>query len=634
MCSLLLDQYRFCLVGVALLFSILCQAQSETSLEVDTGFISHHILPDLLRDDDHQLQIEDIIAGKFPGRFVQAKSEHLAFGFDNARWWLHFRVHSNLDKPRTFILRLNRKTFDEFTLWQQSENSPVKQIGGVGQIFDDEKFVLINGYYYAVTVQPGTNEFWARCRNEIGPMHLTMSLHSPENYAVFSRQSSLVYGVFLGVMVLSLFFTSLLFYFYRKRLYIIYVIYILNILAREAYYNSADFDFLPVFQRYCTSILIAATYALLFRRFLKLKEIYPRLDRVVNYYAWTSFLMAFGVYGLVLSHHTAVLKVFFVVINISNLLFIVMALGVTLRHFFSRYQARIMFVGSFPIAVAFTIISLRNLSVIPNYPFIQFVVACGFIVEVLVFAIAFARWYRTVEIDRDLLKLKVSVEAKEKQLAIQEAEQRVKDRIARDLHDDVAASLSSIRILSQIVKRQISEKAPESSPLLEQITGSAQSTLDSIGDIIWAINPHTDYLNDVADRIREYAVKTLELQEISFNLDISRNLPAFNLDVEARRNIYLIFKEAINNALKHANCTHMEIKLMVVDQEMTLTIRDNGIGFDLQHIRRGNGLNNMHKRAKDISGVLSLCAEEGKGTTVTFKLPLPSTKAEIYTPPQ
>lgn len=624
MFNLMFNRFRFRLIGVALLFSIACQAQRDNLVEVDTGFVAQLILPDLLRDNAHQFQIEDIIAGKFTGRFERAETEHLAFGFDDARWWLHYKVHNKSDKAQTLILRLNRKTFDEFTLWQKPDSGNLKEIGVVGQRFDNERFVLINGYYYNVTIQPGYNEFWARCRNEIGPMHLTLSLHSPENYAVYSRQTSLVYGVFLGVMILSLFFSGLMYYFYRNGLYIIYVAYILNILFREAYYNSADFDLMPVFQRYCTSILIAATYALLFRRFLKLKDLYPRLDRAVKYYTWIAFVMAFGVYGLVLAHKAEVLKVFFVVINISNLIFIATAFGITLRHFFSHYQARIMLIGSFPLAVAFTIISLRNLSVIPNYPFIQFVVACGFMVEVLVFAIAFARWYRTVEIDRDLLKRKVLIEAKEKLLAIQEAEQRVKDRIARDLHDDVAASLSSIRILSQIVKRQVSEKAPDSTPLLEQITGSAQSTLDSIGDIIWAINPHTDYLNDVADRIREYAVKTLELQEISFNLDISRNLPAFNLDVEARRNIYLIFKEAVNNALKHANCSHMDIKLVVVEQEMALTIRDNGVGFDLHHIRRGNGLNNMHKRAQDIGGNLTLYAEEGKGTTITFRLPLPS----------
>jgi signal transduction histidine kinase len=242
----------------------------------------------------------------------------------------------------------------------------------------------------------------------------------------------------------------------------------------------------------------------------------------------------------------------------------------------------------------------------------------------LVLAFTFTRWYRHVEIDRDFLKLRISVEAQEKQIAVQAAEQRVKDRIARDLHDDVAASMSGIRILSQVAIRQAANKTQNITPLLQQITHSAQATLDGLSDIIWAINAHTDYLNDVADRIRDYAVRTLEAHNIAYQLDISRNLPALDLEVEARRNIYLIFKESVNNVLKHSECKSLEIKLLVSDGFMTLIIADDGVGFNLEEVQRGHGLDNLEKRAKDIGGTVEISAAPGLGTKIVFLLPLPA----------
>lgn len=613
----LLGAFAFAL----LLPCILC-AQANPVIQVDSNFISQLVLAERLKDPEHNLEINAVTAAPFEDLFALETSPHMAFGFDDSRWWLRFRFYNHQDRPRTLILRLNRKNFDEFKLWQKTEQKGIRSVGEVGHLFEDDRFVLINGYYFAVTLQPGMNEFWAKCRNEIGSMHLTLSLQTPENFAVFSRQSSVAYGVFLGIMMLSLFFSAVMLYYYRGSLYLLYTAYIVSILMREAYYNSSDFDLFPVFQRYCTTILIAATYSALFRRFLRIWEYFPRLDKLIQVYSWLAFICTFLVWGLAQTDQRMFIRIILQTANVFNLVFIAMAIGVTLIIFKRSAQARIMVLGSIPLALAFTVISLRNLSLMPNYPMIQFLVLIGFIIEVLVIAFTFTRWYRHVEIDRNFLKLRVSVEEQEKQIAVQAAEQRVKDRIARDLHDDVAASMSGIRILSQVAIRQAADKAQHITPLLHQISRSAQATLDGLSDIIWAINPHADYLNDVADRIRDYAVRTLEAHAIDYQLDISRNLPALDLDVEARRNIYLIFKESVNNVLKHSQCKKLEIKLLVADGFMSLILVDDGVGFDLQTVQRGHGLDNLEKRAKDIGGSVHIVSSPGMGTRIEFRLPL------------
>lgn len=608
-----------------LLTPALLQAQAD--IDVTRGFISELVTPLLLRDAGHVLTIDSLQSELHEAEFQRAGSPYMTFGFDQARLWIHFTVENHQAITRTYILRLNRKSFNEFILYQKTNMGPVMKIGEVGLSSDEDRFFLVNGYFFGLTLEPGKNEFWARMSNEIGSMHLGLSVHSQENYAVFSRQTSLVYGVFIGFMLLSLFISLVMFYYYRDALYPIYIAFIVTILLREAYFNTADFDISPVFQRHCTTILIAATYAALYRRFLQVWQYSRRFNFFLKCYSWAALATAISVWVLAEQNQGLILKYVFLASNVLNLVFMTLAFFFTLRLFRTLYAARVLVIGSLPLAAAFTVISLRNMGLIPSYPFLQFVVEAGFILEVLMFSIAFIRWYRYVQEDRDLLRLKISVEQREKQLAIQSAEQRVKDRIARDLHDDVAASMSGIRILSQVAYRQFGEKVPEAAALLLQITRSAQATVDSIGDIIWAIKPHPDYLNDMADRMREYATKMFDaLEEMDCRLDIPRTLPALELEVEARRNVYLIFKEAVNNVLKHSQSTRIDISMHLEATQLVLRIDDNGVGFDTFTVKHGHGLDNMARRAQDIGGDFQAISKPGAGTHILFTLPVKKEK--------
>lgn len=185
--------------------------------------------------------------------------------------------------------------------------------------------------------------------------------------------------------------------------------------------------------------------------------------------------------------------------------------------------------------------------------------------------------------------------------------------------------MSGIRILSKVAHQQFAEKIPEAGPILEQISKSAQSTVESISDLIWSVKPHPDFLNDMADRLREYAGKVLEAQDIDYQINIPRTLPILDIDIEARRNVYLLFKEAINNAVKHSKCNHLDIALSADEKQISLLVRDNGVGFDIKSKLEsgvGLGLSNMTKRARDIGGELKFQSEIGKGTTVSFVLPV------------
>ncbi len=596
-------------------------AQIETVVTPEFSYAL--VTPKLLRDSAHVYTFDSVRSDAIAAQFVQAQSPYLTFGADASTWWLHFTVKNELPNHKTVILWLNRKNFDAFSLIQQKPDGTFQTYGDVGAAFyDDSRFALSNGYYIAVLMQQGENKFWAKASNEVGSMYLGLSLHSPDHFALKSRQNVLLFGLFLGTMLVSILFAFQLYLMYRDPMYLFYLAYVAVVLLREAYNHSAVINLFPVMQRHGISFLMVATYGLFYRYFIRLWELDKWLDRVTKWYLGAMFVLT-GVFGILVKYeHGPLMQVIFTAAMLSILVITIISVVVIIRNFRTSIRARIVVFAFLPLALAFILNLLRNINVIPNYPFIQYAVMWGFILEAGIFAIAFIRWHGFVESDRNVLQLKLSVEQQEKLLAIQAAEQKVKDRIARDLHDDIAASMSGIRILSKVAHQQFADKVPDAAPLLEQISKSAQSTLESISDLIWAVKPHPDYLNDIADRMREYAQKFLDAKDIDYQLNIPRNLPVMELDIEARRNTFLIFKEAINNAMKHSECTRMDISLLADAEKMTLLISDNGIGFDLQEKgSTGVGLSSMNKRAQEIGGELKITSEPEKGTKVSFVLP-------------
>ena len=614
----------FVLLGTFPFSSTLAQVIHQTI--VSQNFPTTPITPRLFRDSARTLDFEQIRLPNVDAGFYSARSPYLTFGADLSAWWLNFSVKNELKAPKTLILWLNRKNFDEFKLWQQRPDStiiPYQEVGA--KYYSDPRFSLTTGYYVAVTLMPGDNIFWARASNEVGSMYLGLSLHTPDEFGLMSRQNVLLFGLFLGVMLVSLVFAGQLYVMYRDPTYLLYVAYVVVVLLREAYNHSAVVNLFPVMQRHSISFLMVATYGMFYRYFIRLWDINKWLDNITKWYLASMFLLV-GVFTVLVSYEQGpILKIVFTAVMLSILFITALSAWIVITNFRKNVRARIVAIAFVPLAGAFILNLLRNINVIPNYPFIQYAVMWGFIVEVLIFTVAFIRWHAVVESDRNLLEMKLAMEQKENIIAIQAAEQRVKDRIARDLHDDIAASMSGIRILSKVANQQFADKIPEAGPILEQISKSAQSTVESISDLIWSVKPHPDFLNDMADRLREYAGKVLESQDIEYQINIPRNLPVLNLDIEARRNIYLLFKEAINNAVKHSKCTTLLIQLQASKKHIALLVSDNGIGFDpKQQMEKGVGLglSNMGKRAREIGGEFKITSETGKGTSVAFNLVL------------
>ena len=209
--------------------------------------------------------------------------------------------------------------------------------------------------------------------------------------------------------------------------------------------------------------------------------------------------------------------------------------------------------------------------------------------------------------------------AREERLA--ELEQ-VRKRIATDLHDDIGSSLTQISILSEVVLQNTTANDSPGGEPLSMIARSARELVDAMSDIVWAINPQKDHVGDLSQRMRRFASDILTARNIPFEFrepDEQDNVP---LGANIRREVFLIFKESVNNLVRHSGCTEADIEFQIINRALKLRVRDNGKGFDTLQNSEGQGLSSMRQRADGIGARLEVISGNGEGVTITLELPI------------
>ncbi len=199
------------------------------------------------------------------------------------------------------------------------------------------------------------------------------------------------------------------------------------------------------------------------------------------------------------------------------------------------------------------------------------------------------------------------------------AVERIRAKIAADLHDDIGAGLSEINILTAVAEAKTPVEVKEHTKNeLARIGKTAGQLIDSMSDIVWLVNPKKDSMTDLVTRLKDIFNDLLDAKGITFNNENMHLLTKIRLNMEHRQFIFLIFKEALNNALKYSNCTVVDFKVLTEKSRLKIILADNGTGFDLDNHKDGNGLKNMRERANKINGNLDIESRPGKGTKLIF----------------
>jgi signal transduction histidine kinase len=199
--------------------------------------------------------------------------------------------------------------------------------------------------------------------------------------------------------------------------------------------------------------------------------------------------------------------------------------------------------------------------------------------------------------------------------------QEMRNSISRNLHDDIGASLSNINILNELARRNAADPA-KAKEYLAKAAEDIQHVSESLSDIVWNINPRYDELNNLFVRMKRYAADMMDGMNISYEMNFPPDASEVKLEMDQRRDLYLIFKEAVNNLVKYSKATSAKVEVVINPHSMGVLVKDNGTGFDANEVNEGNGIRNMQQRAALLKASLLIESEPGKGTSVNLSMPL------------
>lgn len=447
-----------------------------------------------------------------------------------------------------------------------------------------------------------------------------------------SRPDLLTFGyVISGVLLMMVLFMITNFFIHFKREFLLNAIYsfcMFLLVFLNSYLLMASTRFASFFMSYFDLfLLITGTvfYILFTRRFLDTRNEYPVLDRILRY---TQFFMLASmlVYTLLnfFSNLYPVQSWLEVGMKFISLImggyFIVLALKQKNRllNYIAAGNAALVLFSTISLLI---IISTKKSATLFTSSLFYYNLGITFELVFFLLGLTYKNRNELIEKTREQEALKLYAEKKEfeTQLAIMKAQQEERNRISADMHDDLGAGMTTIRLYSELARTKLGN---HSIPEIDKISSSSDELLNKMNAIIWSMSSSNDSLGNMIAYIRSYALEYLEGTGIECHVSIPDKLPDIEVIGEIRRNVFLVVKESLNNLVKHSQATDVWICLEKVPGGLTLFIQDNGIGIVPDKLRQfGNGLKNMKKRMADVNIEFSI--ENNNGTLIKLHRKIP-----------
>lgn len=226
------------------------------------------------------------------------------------------------------------------------------------------------------------------------------------------------------------------------------------------------------------------------------------------------------------------------------------------------------------------------------------------------------------QVTENLRELEVQIQERQRAERQREIEEE-RARVAHDLHDDLGAGLTEVNMLSTLIKSPTTS-TDEKGRYLSDLTDTAGRMVTSLDEIVWAVNPRNDTIASLASYFASYAQRLLDLASVSCGLDVAEDLPDHPLDPKFRQQLFLAFKEALTNVVRHAGATQVWLRMSVKDGQIIVVLSDNGRGFASRERQAGaDGVANMKERLRALGGQCEISSGNGNGTAVQFQAPLP-----------
>ena len=585
-----------------------------------------------------KLSFEEILGVPFNDS-LELAMDYLSRQNPTRHVWFRFTIES-LDKvKRPLSISVPRYSRTKVYVIEEGKLTIEKSVGSedIGQYYIQD----IDQSSVPVLISKLTSEIYVQVINASSTVRrpeFYVFLATQENFDEYKIQNrpskggeGYVFLLFLGVMLFQALYVIIQWYLVRKGVYFFYVLYILTVFAYyylrfSTFYSENPswslVDAVDLHNFNLILIIVPSIFYLLFAStFVDLKKRDPKLHKaIISFVIFLCFCV--GIQVLLNSIPNDFDKQLPVTVSLfAQVPFNLIALVRIARQ--RRRTAWFLVAGS---TVAFVAHFTANF--LPSFIPIKYMVISpleitmiGVILEVIIFNSGLLFKAKEAESDKVHAKNLYIQELKARQV-IQTEYSQVRDKISSDLHDDVGSSLSSIGIYSYAARESlINGKTEQAVELLENIKRSAELTMNSMSDLVWATNPQNDSNNKLIERVQSFGFEILGAKDCVFRIDIDEKFIDLPFNQAQRKNLLLIMKEAINNTAKYAEATLFDLSIKVVGSSYTLNIQDNGKGFNLLSDQQGNGMNTMRKRCEELKGKFNI-SSSSKGTMISLQIPI------------
>lgn len=539
-------------------------------------------------------------------------------GFTTNVYWLGFILQNDSKEIQQRLVSVENPQIDFLTLYRvyTIDSLLMEAEGGDKVPFHARPFPNRN-FLFSLTLKPGeTASLLLRIDKHNSALNMPVFLWDSQDHAAKDYQNNLGFGLVFGMSLLCAIYALLVFIFLRTTIYLWYFLwivfsflYMFTALGFSFQYLYPDLSSMNSYFRVYLEVFGCIIFAKFAQQFLNIQQYFPAIHKWINYILLFLLLLivvspvALGLFSQISSILLPTINTIFVV---SGLLIFYAALGS-----FTKQASTSMFFflafGSLATGVALVIFA--EFGWVSESSYALNPVMVGSTVELFIFSIGLTYQIRTVYNERNQLSLSIAKQQKALLKAYVEGTEKERERISRELHDDIGSRLGSL-------KRFINNNLTQTESLEQQIDILCRDVRTMSHQLAPPSMRITGFRQLIQRHLEETVLDGLLHIDVQF-YDVPENLSP-----ETTHQLFRIVQEAVANVLKHAEASELDLQFFVHDQELVMTIEDNGKGFDSQHASQGIGLQNMKARTESLAGTMEVSSQPGKGTSIMIKVPL------------
>ena len=587
----------FILLNIILLTLISSQTYAQREIILSDSIKEYKIgkYSDILFDSSKKLTIKDVAYGKASKDFKILYTNQTNLGYRKEAIWIRFSVKNKSKENKKWLLNLNYGTIDDVNYYTiQSENNIEVKNAGLKYSMSVREIKSHTIIFPLLLNNEEEKTFYVRIESGKSiPLNLEIDL--PEIFFKSEQNRYLILGILYGGILILAIYNLFLYFSVKDLSYLYYFFYALSISYYQSAVDGFGYQFLtPSFPNYnliygmISASLITLFGSLFAKEFLQIKKYSKFLNKsfIILIYVAISYILAIFILKPKNSAFSTEIGLIYILLLLISSIFCLLK---------GSRNALYYLIASLFFLIGVLFRAFKNLGDLGISFLTDFGMPAGMLAEMTILSFALGNRINTIKQE----------EEKEKAL--------IRSRIASDLHDEIGSNLSSISLSSQLIKKSsnLSDKIKNQ---LEEITITAKETADSVRDIIWFINPEHDKAENLLSKMKDTAARMLPGIAYTFN----NNGRIYIESLQARRNLFLIYKEILNNIAKHSEAKKVIIDIDDGASAFKLNIADDGKGFDKENITLGNGLKNIQKRLKESNGKIGIISQPGSGTEISI----------------